>query len=157
MFMFNLWLLLWLRYSSANEEMKVLCQKKVCTWEQHKLHGDYFDYCILLLSHSKLCVKSHHGCQAILSFCVVIMDTPVNAWVMCWCFLMFQSPPRMVVVANLWYCYYGGRRLKSLGTPVLDDKFKFYPLKRHNVRAIIFNSSQERHQRGTLQCLSIVS
>lgn len=51
--------------------------------------------------------------------------------------------------------YFGGRRLKSLGTPVLDDKF--YPLKRYNGKTIIFNCSLEGHQRGTLQCLSIVS
>ncbi len=34
----------------------------------------------------------------------------------------YMPPPGSMGVPSLWHCYFGGRRLKSLGTPVLNNK-----------------------------------
>jgi len=56
----------------------------------------------------------------VLSLCPCL-DTPISVCVLCARFLMFQSPPGIVGVACLWHRYFGGRGLKSLGTPDIED------------------------------------
>ncbi len=59
----------------------------------------------------------------LLFFCVVLMPVFALGLIVCVhsCVQRNMPPPGSVEVSSLWHRYFGGRRLKSLGTPAIYD------------------------------------